>query len=95
MTDTVSTYYSFTIRVYCNTSVIKTYLSVKHATGANNILKNMFANMAIYCTKGVIQKINVCVVVDGSSKGNSLFLTSTKVNTLKCKQNAQLQTLHN
>jgi hypothetical protein len=78
--------------VYCKTLAIKAYLSVKHASGANNILKNMFANMAIYCTKGVIQKINICVVVDGSSKGNSLFLTSTEVNTLQCKQNAQLQT---
>jgi hypothetical protein len=54
----------------------------------------MFANMTIYCTKGIIQKINVCAVIDGSSKGNSLFLTSTEVNTLQCKQNAQLQTHH-
>ena len=31
-----------------------TYFFAQNATGSNNILKNMFANMAIHCAKRVI-----------------------------------------
>ena len=39
------------------------YLSLEHAVWSDDFVKNVFSNMGVDSTEGIIQKVDVCVLV--------------------------------
>ena len=46
-----------------------------------NLIKEMFGNMSIYSRQGIIEKIDISVIVNGSSYRYSLPLASREIGT--------------
>ena len=71
-----------------------TNLPFQHSFWSNNVVKNVFTNMRVYCRQRIIKEIDVSFLIDSSGKTDTLFLTSTKIDTLnKRMTNVQIDKL--
>jgi hypothetical protein len=58
------------------------YLIFETPIWANDSVKQMLAHMYIHSRQGIIQQVNVAVLVHSSGQTHSLLLTTTQVDTL-------------
>ena len=61
---------------------VESYLVFNHPLRSNDLLKDVFSDVRVYCTEWVIQQVDICLLVDSTGQTHTLFLTSTEVNTL-------------
>ena len=59
------------------------YLILEYSTVAAHILEDMLAHMRVHSWEGIIEKIDVCVIVNGTSEGYALLLAAWQVDALK------------
>lgn len=61
------------------------YLAFQEATGAQDLIKNVFSHVSVHGRQGVVQNVDVRILVGGSCQADPLLLTPTEVYTLRQK----------
>lgn len=59
------------------------YLSMQDALGPNDLFKEMLAHMGINGRQGVIQQVDIFILVHCSGQRDTLLLASTQVDALQ------------
>ena len=60
------------------------YLSTEDSLGSDDLLKDVFPDVRVDGTEGVIEEVDVCLLVDCSRQTHPLLLTSAQVDPLTC-----------
>ena len=58
------------------------YLVPNHSLGSDDLLKDVFPDVGVDGTEGVVQEVDVCLLVDCSRQTHPLLLTSAQVDPL-------------
>lgn len=64
---------------------INTDLITQQSFGPNNFLENVFADMGVDGTEGIIQHVDIGVVIDGPRQAHSLLLSAAQIYALRNK----------
>lgn len=64
---------------------INTDLITQQSFGPNNFLENVFADMGVDGTEGIIQHVDIRVVIDGPRQAHSLLLSTAQIYALQNK----------
>ena len=73
--------------MYTRGTTVNTNLVPQKSLVPDHFLEDVLAHMGVHSTQGIIQHIDVSVVVDGTGQTHSLFLSATQVYTLLFKSN--------
>lgn len=64
---------------------INTDLITQQSFGPNNFLENVFADMGVDGTEGIIQHVDIRIVIDGPRQAHSLLLSAAQIYALRNK----------
>ena len=57
---------------------------MEDSLGSDDLLKDVFPDVRVDGTEGVVQEVDVCLLVDCSRQTHPLLLTSAQVDPLTC-----------
>ena len=70
------------------------YLVPYHSLGSDDLLKDVFPDVRVDGTEGVVQEVDVCLLVDCSRQTHPLLLTSAQVDPLTCVHTCVFSYIH-
>ena len=71
------------------------YLLPQLSSWSYNFIEDVFSHMRIYSTEGIIQQVDISIEINSTCQADTLFLSSTQVNTLKITQRQQITQICN